>query len=41
MADPRFHLCAGPFTLAELATLIKAEVGKNFDPDFFLLKGMV
>ena len=37
MADPRFHLCAGPFTLAELATLIKAEVGKNFDPDLRLV----
>ena len=37
MADPRFHLCAGPFTLAELATLTEAEVGKDFYPDLRLV----
>jgi len=37
MADPRFHSCAGPFTLAELATLTEAEVGENSDPDLRLV----
>ena len=37
MADTRFYSCAGPFTLAELATLIEAEEGENFDPDLRLV----
>ena len=37
MADPRFHLCAGPFTLAELATLTEAEMGEDCDPDLRLV----
>jgi UDP-3-O-[3-hydroxymyristoyl] glucosamine N-acyltransferase len=37
MADPRFYSCAGPFTLAELATLIEAEVGENSDADLRLV----
>ncbi len=37
MADPRFHPRAGPFTLAELATLTKAEIGKDFNPGLRLV----
>ncbi|MDP6474619.1 MAG: UDP-3-O-(3-hydroxymyristoyl)glucosamine N-acyltransferase [Alphaproteobacteria bacterium] len=31
MADPRFHSCAGPFTLAELAALSEAEMSEDSD----------
>ena len=37
MADPRFHSRAGPFTLAELAILSEAEIGKDSDPDLRLV----
>lgn len=37
MADPRFHSRAGPFTLAELAILSDAEIGKDSDPDLRLV----
>ena len=37
MADPRFHSCAGPFTLAELVVLTEAELGKDADPGLRLV----
>lgn len=32
MADPRFHLCKGPFSLAELAERLGVSVGPGADP---------
>ncbi len=36
MADPRFFLCAGPFTLAELAVVTDSEIGPNSNPSLQL-----